>query len=162
VPEVIVVKVILSADGEDETRAGRDWCLANLDNSSSVVVVQGINLLSDFVAGLPMFDLMLSIDDVVARTERDICEPLSAGGVPCRARVMTTGQTQALIEAAEEEHADLIVLGKVPHGRWADAIRGETAAHLVHRPPCAVLIVPTEAESETVHGGATPQRRAVP
>ena len=155
------MKVILSTDGAAEGRAARDWCVSHLDSTSSVVAVLGINAVSEFVAGLPMFDLLESIGDIVAQTEREICVPLAAHGVSCRSRVVTTNQTQALTEAAEDEQADLIVIGKVPHGRFSDVIRGETATHLVHRPPCPVLIVPIRSEVETVDAGATSQRRTI-
>ena len=134
--------------------------MSNLDRTSSVLAVLGINALGEFVEGSPVFDLMESIDAVVARIEREVCEPLAAHGVPCRIRVGPTGHAQALIEAAETEQADLIVIGRVPDGPFGDAIRGEAVTYPVHRPTCPVLIVPSTMEWRPVIGQRLLHRRA--
>jgi nucleotide-binding universal stress UspA family protein len=154
------VRVVLSADGADESRAVRDWCVSHLNRTSSVLAVLGINALGEFVKGSPVFDLTESIDAVVARIEREVCRPLAVHGVPCRIRVGPTGHAQSLIEAAETEQADLIVIGRVPPGPFGDAIRGESVTYPAHRPPCPVLIVPIHNEMEAGDRPAAPHRRA--
>ncbi len=54
-------------------------------------------------------------------------------------------QGRALTDVAANEHADLIVVGKRPHGWLVDAVRGELAGRLVHHPPCPVVVVPSAA-----------------
>jgi nucleotide-binding universal stress UspA family protein len=112
--------------------------------------------------GLPMFDLLDATDQVVTEMDREVCSPLTAVGVSCRTEVVSTGQAHALAEVAERERADMIVIGKVPHGTLSDVFRSETASHLIHRPPCPVLIVPTHSEMEMAHGHSAPRGRAVP
>jgi nucleotide-binding universal stress UspA family protein len=46
---------------------------------------------------------------------------------------------------ARDVAADAIVVGKVPHGAIGDALLGGVAAHLVHHPPCPVVIVPSRS-----------------
>lgn len=155
------MRVVLSTQGSDECRAATEWCAEHLDATSTVVAVVDINALGEFVMGLPMFDLLETTDEVVAQVDRDLRGPLGARGIAYRTRVASTGHLHALVEAAADEGADLIVLGKVPHGALADALRGQTASHLVHRPPCPVLIVPTHPGMEVADGKDAARGRAI-
>jgi nucleotide-binding universal stress UspA family protein len=155
------MKIVLSGQGSSEYRAARDWCFEHLDATSSVVAVVGVSTLGDFVMGLPMFDLLDATEGVVAEMDREVCQPLSALGVSCRTQVVSTGQAHALAAIAEREHADMIVIGKVPHGPLSDVLRSETASHLAHRPPCPVLIVPAHPGLEAAHAHSAPRGRAI-
>ena len=155
------MRIVLSGHGDAEHRAARDWCLEHLDATSSVVAVVSVNALGDFVMGLPMFDLLDATEEIVAQMDREVCGPLTAAGIGCRTMVMSSGPAHALAEVAEHEHADMIVIGKVPHGPLSDALRSDTASHLTHRPPCPVLIVPTHSGMEMAHGHSASRGRAV-
>jgi nucleotide-binding universal stress UspA family protein len=48
---------------------------------------------------------------------------------------------RAVAEVAPDEQVDLIVIGKRPHSWLADAVRGPIATHIVHDPPCPVMVV---------------------
>lgn len=156
------MRIVLSGHGTAECRAARDWCLQHLDPTSTVVVVVGVSVLGDFVMGLPMFDMLDATDEVIAEMDRDVCGPLAKHGISCRTVVVPSGHAHALAEVADHERADLIVIGKVPHGPLSDVLRSETASHLVHRPPCPVLIVPTHAGMEMADGQVASRGRAVP
>jgi nucleotide-binding universal stress UspA family protein len=80
--------------------------------------------------------------------------------VPFRAQLGFRSQAAAVLEAARAEHADIIVVGKRPHGVVGDAVSNETAGHLVHRPPCPVVVVPT-APADPVDGVSAPQLSAL-
>jgi nucleotide-binding universal stress UspA family protein len=137
------MKVVLSADGTEEGAAARQWCASHLDAATSVIAVVGINQIGEFVLGLPPFDVVNCEPALDAQLQRDYCRGLSEAGLACEARIADHSQARAVVEVAAAEHADLIVIGKRPHGRLADAMLGETASHIVHRPPCPVVVVPT-------------------
>jgi nucleotide-binding universal stress UspA family protein len=77
--------------------------------------------------------------------------------VQCSARVLDSAQGQAVRHVASQVAADLIVVGKIAHGPLADFVLNETANHLIHRPPCPVVVVPVDG----THGptGPTGQQR---
>jgi nucleotide-binding universal stress UspA family protein len=141
------MKVILSADLTDDGVAARQWCAANLQPGDSVVAVVGVNQLGDFVLGIPPFDAVDGEAGLVAEVERDYCRALAEAGVTCEARLVRHAQGRAVVEAAQAERADLIVVGKRSRGRIGDAVPREAASYVVRHQGCPVLVVPTDGRA---------------
>ena len=137
------MNVILSTDLADEGLAARQWCAANLHAGDSVVVVVGVHQVGEFLLSMPPFDTLDGEPALLAKVERDYCGPLTETGFKCGVRLVRHAQGRAVVEVAEKERADLIVMGKHPHGRFGGALLGEAASYVVHHHPCPVLIVPT-------------------
>jgi nucleotide-binding universal stress UspA family protein len=143
-----MMKVVVSASEGEETRAARDWCAANLHEDDEVIAVVGTNQVGEFVLGAPPLDSINGAQfDLIEAAQREVCVPLTSVGVACTSRLVRRTQGRALVQVAREEHADLIVVGKYPHGSFADAVLGEVATQLAHRPPCPLVIVPVGAAS---------------
>jgi nucleotide-binding universal stress UspA family protein len=49
-----------------------------------------------------------------------------------------------ILNFAQREKADLVVLGTSGHGAWQRFLLGSTASHVLARSPCPVLVVPFE------------------
>jgi nucleotide-binding universal stress UspA family protein len=140
------MKVVLSATGP-EGRAACSWCSANLDPGTSVTVVVGVSHLGEFVLGVPPFDAAGGETALMETVRLEYCRPLEARGLDCHASLVLERQGAAVLDVARKEHADLIVVGKRPHGPVADAVRGEVAAQLVHHPPCPLVVVPVDFDA---------------
>lgn len=56
--------------------------------------------------------------------------------------IARTSPAHGLHDLAEEEHADLIVVGSSHTGRLGRVLPGSTAERLLHGSPCAVAVVP--------------------
>ena len=142
------MKVVVSASEGEETRAARDWCAANLHEDDEVIAVVGTSQVGEFVLGAPPLDSINGLQfDLVDAAQREVCVPLTSVGIACSARLLRHTQGRAVVQVAREAHADLIVVGKFPHGSFADALLGEVATQLAHRPPCPLVIVPVGAAS---------------
>jgi nucleotide-binding universal stress UspA family protein len=141
------MKIVMSADSTSEGLGARAWCAEHLGPADAVIAVVGINPVGEFVMGVPPFDVMGDEHTVVEQVERDHCHPLRQRGLDCRARVVAHTQANAVLEVAAEEHADLIVVGKRPRGPVGDLVWGEVATHLVHHPPCPIVVVPVVSAS---------------
>lgn len=146
------MKVVLSATETEEGRAACAWCAANLPPGTSITVVVGVSQLGEFVLGVPPFDVAGGETALVKAVERDYCGPLVGYGLQCRAQLVLERQTQAVLDVARRERADLIVVGKRPHGVLGDTMRGAVATQLAHHPPCPLVVVPVgfEAPASTV------------
>jgi len=136
------MKVVLSVDTLEAGDEACQWCSDHFGAGDSVTVVAGVNMLGEFVLGLPPFDALGGEPALVRQIERRYCEPLRASGVACEARLVRYGQARAVTEVARQTGADLIVIGKRRHGRVGEALHDETASHVVHHPPCPVVVVP--------------------
>ena len=53
------------------------------------------------------------------------------------------GTARVIIDVAEEEHADLIVVGSAGPSAWAGALLGSVAMRVLHHAPCPVTVIPT-------------------
>src|SRR5262249_28950094 len=137
------MKVVLSADVSDESRSALRWCVDHLGYGDEVIAVAGVNQLGEFVLGVPPFDSISSESELLRQVKQDYCGPLEDRGVTARAQLTAHSQARAVADIATSEGADLIVVGKSPHGVFGDAVRSEVASHLVHHPPCALVVVPT-------------------
>jgi nucleotide-binding universal stress UspA family protein len=137
------MKVVLSADGDEEGRQASHWCAAHLGPRDQVVAVAGLTRFGEFVQGVPPFDELGGQRELVEHLTAQYVRPVAEAGIPCELRLVTHTQRRAVVDVAEAESAELIVVGKRPHGRWGDAVAGEIATQLVHHPPCAVVVVPT-------------------
>jgi nucleotide-binding universal stress UspA family protein len=67
--------------------------------------------------------------------------PLTGTGVEHRP-LLLTGAPDQLLQAAEEEHADLVVVGPRGHGGFAGLHVGSVAHHLAHQTTRPLAIVP--------------------
>jgi nucleotide-binding universal stress UspA family protein len=151
------MKVIVSADGGAEGRAARRWCVEHLTPTDEVVAVLGVDSLSEAVLSVSPFLAVADPDTLREGVERRFRADLERRGVRCRAQVSPRSQAAAVFETARAEHADAIVVGKRPHGVVGDAMRNETAGHLIHRPPCPVIVVPTAAPADPADATTAPQ-----
>jgi nucleotide-binding universal stress UspA family protein len=136
------MKIVISADGGREGDAARRWCAENLGPGDEAIAVLGAEQFSTMV--LSVSPVMAAVDQHALResVERRLHEDFAPRGVSYECRVGGHSQARAVAETAEAEHADLIVVGKRPHSVITDAVANETALHLVHRPPCPIVVVP--------------------
>jgi nucleotide-binding universal stress UspA family protein len=67
------------------------------------------------------------------------------GSVTVLIGIALSKPTAALVEVAEEENAELIVVGSHRRGAWDTALHGSVAAALASRATRPVLVVPVGA-----------------
>lgn len=71
------------------------------------------------------------------------------GGVAnAETRVVTGYAAQAVLAAADEMDADVVVVGSHGHSRAAGALLGSVSTRVVHDAPCSVLVARADADSE--------------
>jgi nucleotide-binding universal stress UspA family protein len=80
------------------------------------------------------------MDQAQADLERD-CAPLREAGIGYRAVTRLAHPAAALIEVANEEHADLLVVGRRGLGSVTELLLGSVSHELSHKSPVPVLIV---------------------
>jgi len=90
-------------------------------------------------------------------TKQALNQARDAGGIPsaCTVAMPDTSPARALHHLAEEENADLIVIGSAHHGSVGRILLGDVSRDMLHGAPCPVAVVPKHFT------GGTPARIGV-
>ena len=86
----------------------------------------------------------------------ELGQQLLAEGIRCRTDLRRGGIDEAILDAAQEYRADLIITGRSHIGNFFDRLAGTVASDIASGAPCPVLIVPsTIDDSDESAGPAT-------
>jgi nucleotide-binding universal stress UspA family protein len=142
------MKIVLGVDDSPHSRAAVDYVRTMKWPAGTRVIVLsvaripvGAYAMVDMPAassGAEWLDEQVKFhEEVAARTERELRE----AGIETEARVVRGDPREALVLAAESDHADLVVVGS--HGRsgLTKLLLGSVASHVVTHSPCNVLVV---------------------
>lgn len=97
----------------------------------------------------PMKFGVAEVDELDRATQRVVDELLDAHGdraVDLSGTVRRGRPASAILEYADEEGADLIVMGRTGREGVADAVLGSTADRVVRQSPVPVVVVPGASE----------------
>ncbi len=137
------MRVILNLELSERGQAARDWCCTHLGSGDDLIAVLATSPVGEFFLAVPPVNGVGDEKQLQAAVEAD-CRSLQDAGINCEARIVVDSAERALLDIAVVESADLIVVGKHPHGAILDAVLHDTAAHIIHNPPCPVVVVPSE------------------
>ena len=86
--------------------------------------------------------------DAAARHLHDAIGPETREHARVEQRVETGKAYREILRVADEQHADLLVIGAHGHGVIEQLFVGSTAQHVVRRAPCPVLVVRQPVKQE--------------
>jgi nucleotide-binding universal stress UspA family protein len=139
--------IVIGVDGSDPSRRAVDWCAAHARAfDAEVVAVHALEVPTYVGAGPPYIWLTSATPEQREAwrdlAERDWCKPLADAGVPFRVAVRDGDPASALMEAAENEDAALVVVGRRGRGGFKKLLLGSTSHHLSHHLDRPIVIVP--------------------
>lgn len=135
-----IKRLVVGVDGSDDS--GRALDLAVVFGEcfgAEVVAVHAVGLLAHLGSGPPV-PSQSHIDELRSTFETEWCAALKTNGIPHRMLLLDGPPAVKLLEAAENEHADMIVVGS--RGSGAGLRLGSTSHQVVERAHCPVLVVP--------------------
>jgi nucleotide-binding universal stress UspA family protein len=140
-------KVIWATDGSDNADRALELAksVVSGDGASLLVLHSVEHLVGPGSRGAPAE--LLDEDDRTGKLAQQV-EELTAAGINAELRVVqggATGAAHTVARVAEEEGADLIVIGTRGHTPLAGVLLGSVAQRLVSISPCPVLVVPKPA-----------------
>jgi nucleotide-binding universal stress UspA family protein len=136
-----VTRILVGVDGSDAAAAALGWAgrLARAIGADVVVA----NVFQPGQAEVsPERDRELK-GQASDRLEGEWSDPVRASGVAHRT-LLLDGSPAALLDAAEDERADLLVVGPRGSGGFARLHIGSVAHHLAQHATCPLAIVPTQ------------------
>jgi nucleotide-binding universal stress UspA family protein len=129
-------KIVVGYDGTEHARAAVKLARALVDPTEAGLTVAGICQFDPRTQDFdPRFaDVDSSLRAEVERAARE------TGGIA--KLVPAASPERGLVELAQDEHADLIVVGSSRRSRRGRVLAGSLARHLLHTSPCAEAIAP--------------------
>lgn len=140
--EVFVVGV----DGSPASHRALQWTTPRaLESQGRVVAVHVLTYSHELAADLPPSGMTNWRRDLLHDLDGPWTEPARAAGVNVRTLAVEDESVAAgLVAAADQEHADLIVLAADGHGNLADRLLGSTTYKVTHRATVPVMIIPPD------------------
>ena len=134
--------IVIGLDGSEGARRALDWTIGIARKlGDDVRAVLALRPFGEFIITVPPFPTE-TLQQVKEAFERDWCAPLRASGVPYRTEVVETDPVHALMAAADDANAELIVVGAHGHGHLSDRVLGSVSYRLAHHASRPVTIVP--------------------
>lgn len=142
------MKILIGVDDSPSARTALDYVRAQHWPAGTTAVVVSSHQPDDFVYTESYSEPRETTEEFfdhdadrtrhfVANVEHD----LRNHGLQVETRVVSGDPREAILEAAQDEHVDLIVLGSRPHTGVARLMHGRVASHVVRHAQCNVLVV---------------------
>ena len=130
--------IVLGVDGSPSSKAALRWAVWHAE-------LTGGSITALMAWDVPAIYNWEPPEDAVATTARRLAEVIqeTVGEPPVEIhREVAEGHpARALLDAAEEAGADLLVLGKRGRGGFTEALLGSVSQYCVHHARCPVVIV---------------------
>ena len=135
-------RIVVGVDGSEHARDAATWA-ADLAaaTGADVVVVHALGLLHRTTSGETV-PSDTHREEIRGELEQSWCAPLRDAGVRYRAELLEGNPVSAILGAAEDVEADVIVVGSRGVGGFPELLLGSTSTQLAQHSRCPVVIVP--------------------
>jgi nucleotide-binding universal stress UspA family protein len=139
----VVRTIVIGTDGSPGADGAMRWCASLAAQlGAEVVAIRAYSPLDELATAEEGTDLTELAARAATRLHDEWCAPLAEAAVTYRSRLAEDLPIEALVTAAAQEGADMIVIGSHGESGWRERIMGSTATSLTHHVSCPVAIVP--------------------
>jgi nucleotide-binding universal stress UspA family protein len=148
-------RMLLATDLSPTTDLATDWAFELARRNEAALLV--VSVIDPRELALPGGGFLARVDQVRERREA-VAQRLVERGrtmdVPVTFLVWTGEPGESIVEAAEAEAIDLILVGAHDRGRIGRLLMGSVSEHVARHAPCPVLIVRELPKSKGAVAGA--------
>lgn len=140
-------RILVGIDGTEPAAASLGWATRLAERAGASIILANVVQPGQAEFSVDTADALAI--DIEQHLLTDWSVPLRDSGVAWSTRVLTGGDPDALLDAADGEDVDLIVVGTQGHGSIAAFHIGSLAHHLAHvtRRPLAIIPEPAADSS---------------
>jgi nucleotide-binding universal stress UspA family protein len=142
-------RILVGVNGSESAAAAMRWAAGAVAEGGEVIAVHasGAALIGQAAAsaatGLGMFPNAKGRKEEARQVLDEWCEPLRAAGVNLRTIVSDTDPVRALLNTAQREQADLIVIGHQGDSGFLHHLIQGLSDHLIDHAKQPVVVVPS-------------------
>jgi nucleotide-binding universal stress UspA family protein len=137
-------RIIVAVDGSDNSLAAVGWAAGLAEaTGAEVVAVHAVGLLEQLDEDGAPVATQPHRDEIQRQFEVTWCAPLDQASVRCRRLLRDGNPVSVLLAVADEEDADLLVLGSRGLGGYPEALLGSTSTQVAQHSSRPVTIVPS-------------------
>ncbi len=138
----MIHRILVGVDGSDGSLRALRWATARaVALDAEVLAVCAIPHATEFLLTLPPLSTDL-FGEYQESLEHQWSQPLRDAGVEHRLFLLEADPMHAIVDLANREGADMIVLGTQSHGTFSDLLFGSISYKVSHHASCPVVIVP--------------------
>jgi nucleotide-binding universal stress UspA family protein len=140
----MIRKIVVGADGSAGSQGAIEWAGGRaVELEAEVLAVLVLRPFGEFIMELPPLPGHV-LSGLREALEQIWCKPLRDAGVKYRSLVVEDDPASGLLKVAEQEGADMLVLGAQGHGGVVHRVLGSVSYKVAHHAECPVVIVPTK------------------
>jgi nucleotide-binding universal stress UspA family protein len=137
-------RIVVGVDGSTNSLAAVEWAAGMAQiTGAEVVAVHAYGLL-EHLQSPEEVSAQSHRDEIRRRFEADWCAPLDRIGVKSRRQLRDGSPVVVLLASAEDENADLIVVGSRGLGGYPELLLGSTSTQVAQSSKRPVTIVPDQ------------------
>jgi nucleotide-binding universal stress UspA family protein len=142
--------LVVGADGSDGSRRALEWAARLASTASAqVLVVHVLTYNRELLRDMTLDTMRTWRRELAQDLRTRWVEPLIAHGVEPRCAIVEGDSPAAvLLETADRERADLLVVGAKGHGGLGDRVLGGVSYRVAHRARQPVVVVPPDWSPE--------------
>lgn len=135
--------IVVGYDGSEASRAAVEAAIERAGSDGRIVLVHSYDIPPDYM-GAPYYQDMLSHEAKRSQdTMRELAERYpSLADAQHEAEQIPGDPAQAILQVADVQDADEIVLGSHGRGRIGSLVLGSVAQKVIHEATCPVLVMP--------------------
>jgi len=138
-------KIVVAVDGSPAADRAIRWAAdCATESGAEVVVVTALDVDTQFIRDLPPSGFRNWRIELHRQLEEDWIAPLVEAAVAHRTMVVEAPPALAIIQVADDEHADLIVIGAHGHGSFGDRLLGSVSYRVTHLARQPVTVIPPD------------------
>ena len=143
-------RVVVEVDPSPASASAVRWCADHSDTGDEVIAVASLSNFQELVLSIPPADLDTVRRDIRYVLDHQRTEPLRARGVRYHTRLEDGASWRAVLDVADAEHADAVVVG---HRGHAHGLGSREVQRLVDHSTVPVIVVPYRSGADRANGG---------
>jgi nucleotide-binding universal stress UspA family protein len=137
------LRILVATDGSEAADHAVKWCADFARTTGAeIVLMHTVSKVGEWLMSVAQIDFVKVEADRRDLLERVWAEPLRKAEVLYRTKLVTGDPVKTIIATADDNDADMIVIGKSGHGGVSSSLLGGSAAKISQHTTRPLLLIP--------------------